>query len=313
MTREGSYPEMKILIYGAGAVGSFYGALLARGGHDVHVVARGTQLDAIRAQGIEIRSRPLGDIRVPSVSAVERATEAGEAPLAVVCVKVHQTAAILDDLAAAVGRDTIILPLQNGIETDEELAARFGWARVVTAVVYVGVSVDVPAVVTHVANGLIVIGARPGFEAARLPAVREALAVTGLPVRISDNIQQERWRKLVWNASFNPVSALAQRAPKDLLAAPESRAQLVGLMLEVIAVALAQGVALHDSVVDDQVTFTETTPGIRTSMEIDRERGRAMETEALVGVIVRKGREAGVATPLTETVYALLNAVDSAP
>jgi 2-dehydropantoate 2-reductase len=303
---------MKIVVFGAGGVGSFYGALLARAGHDVQLVARGTQLDAINARGIRIDSKLIGQIHVPSVAATDRADDAGRADLVLVCVKAHQTSAILEDLSAVVARDTVIVPLQNGVESDEVLAARFGQDRVIAAVVYVGATVETPGVVSHVANGLIVIGARSGFDASRLPAIRDALASTGLPVRISDDIQADRWQKLIWNASFNPVSALAAREPRDLLAVPDTRTLLVGLMREVVSVARALGFALGEAHIDQQLSWTQATPAIRTSMQVDRERGRTMETEALVGAVIRAGREHGVPTPLSEVLYALLTAIDRA-
>lgn len=301
---------MTIVVYGAGGVGSFYGALLARAGHDVHFVARGAQLAAVRSRGIRIVSRPLGEIHVPTLSATARAADIGQAELVLVCVKAHQTAAILDDLAASVGHDTIILPLQNGIESDEVLAERFGRRRVPAAVVYVGATLDEPGVVLHSANGLIVIGARPGFDAARLPSVRDALAMTGLPVQISGDIQRERWVKLLWNASFNPVCTVAQRAPHELLAVPETRALLLRVMGEIMAVARAHGIHISEAEAEEQMAYTEALPPIRTSMQVDRERGRAMETDALVGVILRKGREMGVPTPLSEVLYAVLTAME---
>jgi len=301
---------MRIVVYGTGGVGAFYGALLARAGSEVHLVARGAQLEAIRSHGIRIDSTLLGHIEVPAPAASARAADAGEAGLVLVCVKAHQTAAILDDLSAIVGPETLLVPLQNGVESDDVLAARFGRDHVATAVVYVGATVEEPGLVRHVANGLILIGARPGFDPGRLPAIRNVLASTGLPVRISDDIQLERWRKLIWNASFNPMSALAQREPRDLLAVPEARELLLGLMREVVAVARAGGIALNESEIDVQVRWTEATPAIRTSMQVDRERGRMMETEALVGVVVRTGRERGVPTPLSEVLYALLTAID---
>lgn len=302
---------MRIVVYGAGGVGSFYGALLARAGHDVHFVARGAQLEAIRARGIRVASRVIGEIIVPPVAASDCARDAGRADLVLVCVKAQQTPAILDDLATVVGEDTIVVPLQNGVESDELLASRFGRARVPAAVVYVGATVSEPGVVDHVARGLIMIGAPRGFDAGRLPRVREVLQSTGLPVEISDEIQKEQWRRLIWNASFNAVCAVTQRGPHELLAVPEARALLRGMMREVVAVARAKGVIFAESEAEDQLAYTEKLPRIRTSMDVDRERGRAMETDALVGVVVRKGRELGVPTPFSEVLYALLTAIDA--
>jgi len=300
----------RILIYGAGGVGAFFGALLARAGRDVHFVARGTQLDAIRRDGLRVRSSLIGDLHVPRVQVYPRAADAPNIDLALVCVKTYQTDSILDDLAASVQESTIIVTLQNGVESDEVVAARFGWSRVLPAAVYVGATIDEPGVVAHEAPARISFGARPGFDRARLEIVREVLAATGQRIQISDDIQHERWRKLMWNASFNTVSAITMRSPADLLALPETRALVRRLMQEVVDVARAAGIGLVDRDVDDHISWTERAPGMRTSTMVDRSRGRTMEADALIGVIVRKGRERGVPTPASETMYALMKACE---
>lgn len=304
---------MKIVIYGAGGVGAFFGGLLARGGQDVHFVARGAQLEALRTHGLRIDSLLLGQVEISPVQAHAHASSIGRAGLVLVCVKAHQTLGILDDLASVVDDHTVIVTLQNGVESDEVIAARFGRARVVPAVVYVGATLDAPGIVTHVAAGTIVIGAPHGVDASRLPEVRDALAQSGQPVRISDDIQRERWAKLIWNASFNTVSAVAMREPRDLLAVPEARTLVSGIMREVVAVAQAHGIALRESDLDRQIGWTERATAVRTSMMVDRERGRAMETDALIGVIVRLGRAHAVPTPFSEALYALLMAIEAAP
>jgi 2-dehydropantoate 2-reductase len=301
---------MRIVVYGAGAVGAFFGGLLVRGGRDVWFVARGPQLEALRSDGIRIESTLLGTIDVPVVRAGERASGIGTADLVLVCVKAHQTAAIVDDVAGVMGNGTAVVTLQNGVESDEVLAARFGDARVFPAVVYVGATVERPGVVSHVAAGTIAIGARPGGDPSRLPAIRDALAASGQPVRIADDIQRDRWRKLIWNAGFNTVSALTGLVPRELLARAGTRALLSAVMREVVAVAQARGIDLRDSDVDDQIVWTERADAIRTSTMVDRARGREMEVDALIGVVVREGRAHGVATPHSEAVWALLDAVN---
>ena len=297
---------MRILVYGAGGVGAFFGALLARAGRDVHFVARGPHLEALRSRGLRIKSNLIGDVDVPHVSVYPRAADSGRADLVLVCVKTYQTESILDDLAAAVGDDTVVVPLQNGVECDEQLAARFGRSRVLPAAVYVGATLDEPGVVSHAAPARISIGAQQGFDERRLAAVHETLAATGQVVQVSPDIQRERWRKLMWNASFNTVSAITLRTPAELLAVPETRALLAAIMSEVVAVARAQGIDLQRSDVDEHIAWTERASGMRTSTMVDRQRGRTMEADALIGVIVRKGREADVATPASETMYALM-------
>ena len=302
---------MRMVVFGAGAVGTFFGALLARGGQDVWFVARGAQLEALRRDGIRIESLLLGDIVAPQVNAVARATDVGAAAdLVLVCVKANQTTDILDDLAAVVGSSTTIVTLQNGVESDDVIAERFGRERVFPAVVYVGATVARPGVVSHVAAGTIVVGARAGGDEGRLLMVRDALAASGQPVRISQDIQYERWQKLLWNAAFNTVSAITQRTPRELLASSQARSILLGIMREVVAVARASGVELRESDIDPQLAWTERATAIRTSMMVDRERGRAMEIEALIGVVVRGGRAHAVPTPISETVFGLLKAIE---
>ena len=302
---------MKIVVFGAGAVGSFYGGLLARAGQDVRFVARGAQLDALRTRGLRISSLLLGEIAVPPVSAASRASEIGAADLVLVCVKAHQTADILDEMGPLVADHTLLMALQNGVESDAVLASRFGAARVLSAVVYVSATLEQPGLVRHVAAGTLVIGERDGSITERLQRLQQMLASIGVPVRVTRDIERQRWHKLTFNATFNAVSALTLRTSQDLLAVPETRALLIAAMREVVAVSNARGIALGDADIDQIVTATEQAASIRTSMMLDRERGRLLEVDPIVGVVVRKGKESGVPTPTAAVLYALLTAIDS--
>lgn len=301
---------MRILVYGAGAVGGFFGGLLAHAGEDVRFVARGAQREALQTSGLTIESRLRGTIVIPSVAVSDSAASGGLVDLILVCVKTQQMAGILDDLAAAVGERTVIVPLQNGVEADEHLAGRFPDATVLPAVVYVGATLDTPGTVSHVAAGTIGIGARRERDNAVLPAVRDLLAKTGQPIHISNDIQRERWHKLMWNAAFNSVSAITGRVPAELVSQPDTRALVLAIMDEVLAVGRACGVDLRQEDIDRHIAWTEGAAGLRTSTMVDRERGRAMESDGLIGVIVRKGRTVGVPAPCSEVVYTLLNAID---
>ena len=144
---------MKIVVYGAGAVGGFFGGMLARYGQEVQFVARGAHLEALRARGIIIDSTLMGRLHIPPVPAAETSAYLERADLILVCVKAYQTEAILDDLEHAVRDTSIIVPMQNGVESDEVLAERFGRHRVATAVVYVGATLEEPGLLSHVARG----------------------------------------------------------------------------------------------------------------------------------------------------------------
>jgi len=299
------------VIFGAGGVGTFFGGLLVLAGNDVRFIARGAQLDALRRDGIHIESTALGARHAPAVRVTADTGEVGVVDLVLVAVKAQQTAGILDALAPLVGPATTIVTLQNGVESDEVIARRFGRGRVLPAVVYVGATVEHPGHVRHVAAGTIALGVPAGADRARVEAVRDRLATTGMPVRISDDIQHDRWRKLLWNASFNMVSAITGRDPEVLLQVPESRALLLDLMREVVAVARAQGIALSDADVDEQIAWTERAGAIRTSTTVDRERGREMEVDALIGVVVRRGAALGVPTPRSAAMLGLLKAIEA--
>jgi 2-dehydropantoate 2-reductase len=199
---------MTIAVFGAGAVGSFYGGLLARAGKNVRFLARGAQLEVLRTRGLHLSSLALGEIDVAPVTASDRPADLGVVDLVLVCVKAHQTAGVLDDIAALVGDHTLLMALQNGVESDEVLAARFGAERVVSCVVYVGATLEEPGLVRHVAAGSLVIGGRHTRAVER---VRDALQGADFQVRISSDIERQRWQKLAWNASFNAVSALTLR------------------------------------------------------------------------------------------------------
>ncbi len=297
---------MRVLVYGAGAVGCFWGGLLARHGHHVHFVARGAQREALSAGGVRIASEVLGEVTVRPVTVSDSAAGHGPADLILVCVKAHQTVAMLDDLGHAVGEATVLIPLQNGIETDDVLRARWGDARVLSAVVYVGASLQEPGIVRHVARGLLMVGNPYGVPEARVREVLEALGAPGLQVREVREIHRERWYKLMWNASFNAVSALTFQTTTPLLAEPNARRVIDLSMRETAAVARMLGVELTDEDVDRSLAETDRLPPIRTSMLEDRERGRPMEVEALVGAVVRRGEACGVPTPVLRTLYGLL-------
>ncbi len=304
---------MRIVVYGAGAVGCFWGGLLARAGHDVRFIARGAQLDALRVAGLRIASEALGDLAITPISAVATAAGGPPADLVLLSVKTHQTPPVLDDLATVVGDDTAIIPMQNGIDADDLLRARWGDTRVLSAAVYVGATLTSPGVVRHAARGLLMLGNPYGVPASRFQAALDALAAPGLEVRAVEDIHRERWYKLMWNASFNAVSALTFQSTQPLLADPRAREVIAASMRETAAVARASGVALVDADVDRSLAETDKLPPIRTSMLEDRERGRLMEVDALVGTVVWRGAACGVPTPVLATLYGLLTGMRPGP
>ena len=276
---------------------------------DVRFIARGAQLDAFRRDGIHIESTALGPASRRSRRGV-RTGEVGPADLVLVVRQGTSDRRHSRRTRAAGGPATTIVTLQNGVESDEIVARRFGRARVMPAVVYVGATVEQPGHVSHVAAGTIALGVPDGADRARVERFATS-SRPGKPVRMSDDIQHDRWRKLLWNASFNTVSAITGRTRRSCWPGAGIACAAPGADAEVVAVARAQGIDLQDADVDEQIAWTERAGAIRTSTTVDRERGREMEIDALIGVVVRRGAALGVPTPRSAAMLGLLKAIEA--
>jgi len=303
---------MHVLVYGTGAVGGYFGARLATGGHDVTFVARGPNLEALRADGLRVlMGTPSETIHVRPVRAVERPADAPPAELVLVCVKSYDTAAAADALAPAVGPDTIVLSLQNGIENESILAERLGLPPLMVGLTRIGVELVAPATVQYSGRGEILFGEADGTESARAHRLAAALAAAGVPHQLRRDVLVTAWEKLAWNAGFNAVTTLADATVREALALPACRHLVVRAMEEVDAVATALGVPVRrrrtQTVLDDSLSGL---PDFPTSMLQDRRRGRRLEHDAINGAVVRAAARTGVAVPVNRMLVALLERLD---
>ncbi|MEB2284570.1 MAG: hypothetical protein B6D46_00805 [Polyangiaceae bacterium UTPRO1] len=301
---------MRILIAGAGAVGGFFGAVLARAGHDVTFLARGANLAALRATGITVESID-GDFHVSDPAAVD--VVAGLAPfdLVLFTVKSYDTAAVARQIAPAVRTDTVVLSLQNGIENETLLAAVLDLPPLMGAMTEIGAELVAPGVVRHVAEGTIFFGEMTGHESPRGRNLAALLGAAGIRHRFSRDIIVQLWNKLMWNAAHNAVTAITRTTAGAAAALPATAAVLRAAMHEVVAVARAQGILLDPQRVEAVVAFSRERLGaLRTSMLQDMERGRRLEYDAINGAVVRFGEAVGVPTPVNRTLYGLLAALD---
>jgi 2-dehydropantoate 2-reductase len=300
---------MRILIHGAGAVGGYFGALLARA-HDVTFVARGANLAALRTDGLTVR---LGDdtLSVKPATAVATPAEAARPDLVLVCVKSHDTTAAAEALRPVVGPETIILSLQNGIENEEILARALGLPPLMVALTRIGVELAAPATVVYSGRGTILFGEPDGRESERARRAAAAFAAASVPYELRADVLVAAWEKLAWNAGFNAVSTLAQATVAGVLALPATRDLVVQAMEEVDAVATALGVPVRrrrtEAVLADSVTGL---PDFATSMLQDLRRGRRLEYDAINGAVVRAAARAGVPVPVNRVLVALLARLD---
>lgn len=294
---------MRVLIVGTGAIGGFYGALLAKAGAEVAVVCR-SDYATVRACGIRIKS-PLGEWTFRPQAVYCKAGQVQAPPdYVILCTKVLpeiDRAALVRD---ALGPDTAIVLIQNGVEIEEEIAAALPNHELISGLAFVCVSRTGPGEVWHQAYGRLKFGVFPSGISPKVEALCQAFERAGVKAEATLDIVTARWQKCVWNAPFNPLSVLSGGLTTDLLLTQESLIR--ALMAEVCAIAEALGHPLPASVIDQNLESTRRMPPYKTSMLLDFEAGRPLETEAILGNAVRAARRKRVLAPRLETVYALM-------
>jgi 2-dehydropantoate 2-reductase len=299
---------MKIAIVGAGAVGGYYGARLARAGHDVALVARGANLEALRANGLSVRSA-LGDIDV-AVRVEEDASRIGPVDLALFAVKTYSNADALGHLSPLVGTDTAVLSLQNGVESAEEVARAVGTPHVLAGATYIIAALVSPGVVQHTGEVRRIVFGEAFGDRVRTPRVvriERALADAGIQAEGVADARRPIWEKFVFLAPFAGLSAAARLPLGPLWPHASFRASYDRAMAEVEAIAHAEGIDLPSDIRAQKLAYLDAMPpSSRSSMMMDLVAGRPIEVEALLGSVVRRGRAAGVPTPVMEALYGVL-------
>lgn len=307
--REG---KVRILVTGAGAVGSFYGAKLSQAGARVSLLCR-SDYDHVLRHGVEIES-VWGDFHFQPDCIVRTASEycrlLGPADIVLVALKSLPCIDVPSMIRDAVGPRTAVVLLQNGIEVEDPVARAFPDNDILSSIAFVCLNRIAPGRIRHLDYGRVVIGRYPAGIDERVKLVAGMFEKAGVPVRMTSNIVMERWQKLVWNAPFNPLSVLCGGATtRQVLDAPECAAVARKIMEEVVAIAAAEGVSLPADVVERNMTDTAKMKPYKTSMCLDYEAGRPLEVEAILGRAVAAARRRGVSAPHIETIYALLGAV----
>lgn len=288
---------------GAGAVGTYYGALLARDGHQVTLVARGAHLKALDEAGRAVVREPDGSRWDVPVRAC--AHPQGPPPdLVLVTTKSHHTRDAAAALAPVIGPQTTVLSLQNGVENVTRLAGVLGAGRTLGAIAFVGLRVEEPGVVHHEAEGWVKMGDPAGLTT----RAREAFALveSSWDVVLSERIVHDQWHKLLWNAGFNAICAVTGASAGEVLTTPDSAELVREAMWEVVAIGAHHGVTLTADDVDEMAA---PNPGLRDyhpSTARDLEAGKPLERDALCGFLVREGVARGVATPVNRILDALL-------
>ncbi len=299
---------MRIAMMGSGGVGGYYGGRMAAAGHDVTFIARGAHLAAIREHGLRIESRDMADAAVHPASATDDPAEVGPVDCVIVAVKLWDTEAAGHAILPMLGPDTMVLSLQNGVECDDMLAPIVGRGRLIGGVAHIAASIGGPGVISHIGTmQRATIGEPGGGRSARVEALNQAMLDGGITAAISDDIERTIWEKFVFLVGLSATTTLMQTTIGPVREDPDSRAFLLGVMREAVAVGRAKGVALPKDFADDRLAFADGLPvDMAASMRHDFERGNPLEIVWLSGAVVRFGRAHGIATPVNHTVYAAL-------
>ncbi|HET7059620.1 MAG TPA: 2-dehydropantoate 2-reductase [Nitrospiraceae bacterium] len=297
----------EILMVGAGAVGGFFGARLAMHNPNVSFLLRPNTLAAVKQHGLTIRSAD-GTFTVrPQVASDVRRLPRPE--LIVLGVKAHDLDEVLNQIEPVLTEKTVILTLQNGIDTEDRLRARIQRDCVVGGVAYIYSRIAEPGVIEHYKKGAVAIGELMGNESERLLAIRDLFTAAGIPCHLSKDIRRTKWEKMCWNCVFNPITVLIDDHVAKALDHPEMMGVIRQIVGEVAAVSAAMKVPLPLDMPERVVKATQEIRDIHTSMYDDWKAGRRTEIDYLNGFIVRKGRDLGIPTPVNEALTAMIKTI----
>jgi 2-dehydropantoate 2-reductase len=301
---------MKVAILGSGAVGGYYGARLARAGHDVTFIARGAHLAAIRERGLEIRSAALGDF-VARARAEEDTAKVGTVDLVLVAVKTYDNPTALPLLRPMLGTDTAVLTVQNGVDSPGEVATIAGEGRTLGGTTYIATALEAPGLIVQTGDHRrIVFGEAFGDlprVSERVTRIHEAFAAADIQSYAVGDGRVPIWEKFVFLASLAGFTGAARLPIGPVWGDPFTKAQFLAGCREIEAVARAEGVPVAADVVDRIIPYVDAIPGtMRSSLLMDLQQGKRIEVEALQGTVVRRGAARGVPTPIMSALYAVL-------
>jgi 2-dehydropantoate 2-reductase len=301
---------MRIAFLGSGAVGGYYGAKLARAGHDVTFIARGAHLAAIRERGLEIRSAALGDF-VARGRAEEDTSRVGAVDLVVVTVKTYDNPTALPLLKPMLGDDTVVLTIQNGVDSAGDVAAIAGEARTLGGTTYIATALEAPGLIVQTGDHRrIVFGEAFGplprvtERVTRIHQAFERADIQSFPV---GDGRVPIWEKFIFLAALAGFTGAARLPIGPVWADPFTKAQFLAASREIETLALAEGVQVAADVVERIVPYVDRIPGtMRSSLLIDLQQGKRIEVEALQGAVVRRAAKLGIPVPIMSTLYSVL-------
>ena len=297
---------MKIAIMGSGGLGGYFGARLVQGGADVHFIARGKHLDAMRSDGLRIEGPE--PRHVPKVHATSDPAQIGVADVVMLCVKLWDTEQAIEQIRPMVGPGTAIISFQNGVLKDQSLRAAFDESQLMGGVGYVATTIEAPGVIRQTGPmQRLLFGEFDGSRSARGEALLAACLAGGIKAELSDHILREIWQKYVFLVGLSGTTTTMRKHIGPIRSNPQTRAFLLDVMREVVTVGRAHGVALPEDYAQVRLQLADdVSPEMTSSMHHDLQRGNRLEVRWLAGGVVELGLAKGIPTPLNRAIADIL-------
>jgi 2-dehydropantoate 2-reductase len=297
---------MRIAFMGSGGLGGYFGARLCNGGAEVHFIARGRHLEAMRNDGLRIEGPEA--IHIPRVNATDDPGEVGIVDFLMLCVKLWDTEAAMQLMRPMIGAGTTIISFQNGVLKDQYLRAAFDESRIMGGVGYIATTIDRPGVIRQTGPmQRLLFGEFDGSRSPRGQALLAACLAGGIKAELSENILREIWQKYVFLAGLSGTTTTMRKTIGPIRENPQTRAFLLDVMREVVAVGRAHGVDLAEDYAEVRLQLADDVPyDMTSSMHHDLDRGNPLEVRWLAGGVVELGQRIGVPTPLNRAIADIL-------
>ena len=297
---------MRIAFMGSGGLGGYFGARLCKGGADVHFIARGKHLEAVRSEGLRVEGPD--PIHIARVSATDDPGEVGVVDFVMLCVKLWDTEAALHQIRPMVGPGTTIISFQNGVLKDQYLRAAYDASQIMGGVGYVATTIDRPGVIRQTGPmQRLLFGEFDGSRSRRGEALLEACLAGGIKAELSENILREIWQKYVFLVGLSGTTTTIRKPIGPIRENPQTRAFLHEVMREVVTAGRAHGVDLPEDYAEVRLKLADDVAyDMTSSMHHDLERGNPLEIRWLSGGVVELGRQKGVPTPLNRAIADIL-------
>jgi len=298
---------MRFAVIGAGGVGGYFGGKLAHGGADVVFIARGKTLEAMRANGLRVDSIK-GDFVLPRVNVTDDPNAAGEVDAVLLAVKTSQIPEVLRNIRPLIGRDTAVIPLENGMDAPEQIAEAVGREHAMGGLCAIVSFIVAPGHIRHAASDpFLMFGELDNSRSERAARICEAMVAAGINAEVPPDIHRSMWTKFLFIAPLSGMGAVTRVPAGVWRAMPEVRDLARRAIEEVAAVAAARGVQLDPDAIETTLArYDSLAPDATSSLQRDIMEGKPSELDAQLGAVVRMGRAAAVATPVNEMLYAVL-------